>query len=162
MNTNLLLPRCNPFADAGFLIMKSEEYVSMSGSNIVCTTTVLLEIGMIGMKQPVTTIALDTAAELVQVTAECEAGTCKAVSFDVPIDVPGLGTVNVDVAWAGIWWYAIADAAALRVKVKSHHGPKLVEIGERVKRAVQAQYVPVHPENSSIRGVTNISITEPL
>ncbi|KAK7403415.1 hypothetical protein QQX98_010828 [Neonectria punicea] len=171
MNTNLILPPCNPLADAGFLIMESEEYAPMSGSNTICTTTVLLETGMIAMKEPITTLALDTAAGLVQVTAECEAGKCKAVSFDnvpafvaaldVPIDVPGLGTINVDIAWGGMW-YAIVDAATLGVKVENQHGPRLVEIGERVKRAVQVQYVPVHPENPSIRGVTNISITEPL
>lgn len=29
---NIVLPPCNPLADAGFLIMESEEWVAMSGS----------------------------------------------------------------------------------------------------------------------------------
>ena len=43
MNTNLVLPPCHPDADAGFLIMESDEYAPMSGSNINCTITVLVE-----------------------------------------------------------------------------------------------------------------------
>lgn len=171
MNTNLILPPCNPKADAGFLIMESEEYAPMSGSNTICTATVLLETGMIPMKEPVTTCFLDTAAGLVGVTAQCEGGKCKSVAFDnVPafvaaldldVKVPGLGTIKVDVAWGGMW-YALVDASALGLKVENSFGPSLVELGERTKRAVQATFTPVHPENPSIAGVTNIVITEPL
>lgn len=171
MNTNLLLPPCDPRADAGFLIMESEEYAPMSGSNTICTTTVLLETGMIPMQEPVTKLALDTAAGLVEVTAECEDGKCKNVAFDnVPafvavldleVQVPGLGTVTVDVAWGGMW-YVLVDAASLGLKIESADGQRLVEVGERVKRAVQRQYTPVHPENPSIKGVTVLALTEPL
>lgn len=171
MNTNLVLPPCNPLADAGFLIMESEEYAPMSGSNTICTTTVLLECGIIPMKEPITRINLDTAAGLVGVTAECQGGKCKTVAFDnvasfvagldIPIEVPGLGTVSVDVAWGGMW-YVVVDAASIGLKVENQHGPQLVEVGQRVKRAVQAQYTPVHPENPNIRGVTVLCITEPL
>lgn len=171
MNTNLLLPPCDPRADAGFLIMESEEYAPMSGSNTICTTTVLLETGMLPMQEPITKLALDTAAGLVEVTAECEDGKCKNVAFDnVPafvaaldleVQVPGLGTVKVDIAWGGMW-YVLVDAASLGLKIESADGPKLVEIGERVKRAVQRQYTPVHPENPAIRGVTVLALTEPL
>lgn len=171
MNTNLLLPPCDPEADAGFLVMESEEYAPMSGSNTICTATVLLETGMLPMVEPVTNLKLDTAAGLVGVRAECEGAKCKSVSFDnVPafvdrldleVQVPGLGSVLVDVAWGGMW-YVLVDAASLRLKVDNAHGPKLVEIGERVKRAVQAQYIPVHPENANIKGVTILAITEPL
>ncbi|KAF4956538.1 hypothetical protein FSARC_11540 [Fusarium sarcochroum] len=171
LHTNLVLPPCDPRADAGFLIMESEEYAHMSGSNTICTVTVLLETGMIPMKEPTTKFNLDTAAGLVGVTADCEAGKCKAVAFDnvpsfvsalnIPIEVPGIGTVSVDVAWGGMW-YAIVDAASIGLKVDKRHARQLVEIGQRIKRAVQAQYTPVHPENHSIRGVTILSITEPL
>ncbi|KAH6974199.1 proline racemase [Ilyonectria sp. MPI-CAGE-AT-0026] len=171
MNTNLVLPPCNPLADAGFLIMESEEYAPMSGSNTICTTTVLLECGIIPMKEPITRINLDTAAGLVGVTAECQGGKCKTVAFDnvasfvagldIPIEVPGLGTVSVDVAWGGMW-YVVVDSASIGLKIENQHGPQLVEVGQRVKRAVQAQYTPVHPENPSIQGVTVLCITEPL
>ncbi|CAG7923774.1 unnamed protein product [Penicillium olsonii] len=171
MNTNLILPPCDPRADAGFLIMESEEYAPMSGSNTICTATVLLETGMVPMKEPITELSLDTAAGLVTVKAECEAGKCKSVEFDnVPafvfkldyqVNVPGIGEILVDIAWGGMM-YVLVDAASVGLKIDSQHSTQLVDIGERVKRAVQTSYTPIHPENPKIRGVTNIVITEPL
>lgn len=171
MNTNLILPPCNPHADAGFLIMESEEYAPMSGSNTICTATVLLETGMVSMREPITELSLDTAAGLVNVRAECSDGKCRTVEFDnvpsfpsaldLPIEVPGLGVVNVDIAWGGMW-YALVDASSIGLQVDNAYGPQLVELGQRIKRAVQAQYTPVHPENTAIRGVTILAITEPV
>lgn len=132
MNTNLVLQPCDPRADAGFLIMESEEYAPMSGSNTICTTTVLLETGMLPMKEPITKLNLDTAAGLIGVTAHCKDGKCKSVAFDnVPsfvtaLDlkdkVPGLGDVIVDVAWGGMW-YALVEASALGLSIANEHGP---------------------------------------
>lgn len=172
MNTNLVLPPCDPRADAGFLIMESEEYAPMSGSNIICTTTVLLETGMVPMKEPLTEVALDTAAGLVTVTAECEAGKCKSVEFNnVPafvlelnlkVPVPGFSKeVLVDIAYGGMM-YVLVDAASVRLSVDNQHASRLVEIGERIKRAVEACYTPIHPENSDIKGFSVIVFTEPV
>ena len=171
MNTNLILPACDPRADVGFLIMESDEWAPMSGSNTICTTTVLLETGMVPMVEPVSKIALDTAAGLVRVTAECEAGKCKSVSLDnVPsfvfaldleVDVPGLGKVLVDIAW-GAMWFALIDVSAVGLKIESRNGAKLVEVGERIKRAVQARINPVHPENPELGGVSAVAFTAPL
>ncbi|EXJ58813.1 proline racemase [Cladophialophora yegresii CBS 114405] len=171
MCANLILPPCDPRADAGLIIMESDEYAPMSGSNTICTATVLLETGMIPMQEPITRFNLDTAAGLVGVTAECEAGKCKSVAFDnVPsfvfaldkaIDVPDLGTVSVDIAWGGMM-YALVDAGSCGLTIANPDAYRLIEIGERIKKAVQKQYVPVYPENPGIRGVTNFVWTQPL
>ncbi|CAG9948582.1 unnamed protein product [Clonostachys rosea f. rosea IK726] len=170
-NVNIVLPPCDPRADAGFLIMESEEYAPMSGSNAICTATVLLETGMIKMQEPITIVKLDTAAGLVTVSADCEGGKCKAVAFDnVPsfvfaldfeVDVPGLGKILVDIAWGGML-YALVDIRQTGLKIESANGKQLVEYGEKIKRAVQAVTDPVHPENPGIRGVTNFVFTEPV
>ncbi|KAM0714124.1 hypothetical protein Q7P37_011088 [Cladosporium fusiforme] len=170
---NLIVAPCDPTADAGFLIMEAEEYVPMSGSNAICVTTVLLETGMIPMKEPFTQLKLDTAAGLVSVTAECENGKCKTVEFenvpsfvfalDLQVDVPGLGKVTVDVAYGGMV-FALVDAASVGQTLNDSegNGATLVELGARIKRAVRNTITPVHPENPSIRGVTNLVFTEPL
>ena len=170
-NVNLILPPCDPRADAGLLIMESEEYAHMSGSNTICTVTALLETGMIKMREPITTVTLDTAAGLVTTTADCESGKCKAVAFDnVPsfafaldreVDVPGLGKFQYDLAWGGMM-YAIVDVRQTGLTIEPHNAEKLVEYGESIKKAVQATYDPVHPENPGIHGVTNFIFTEPL
>ncbi|KAK6373203.1 hypothetical protein LTR64_005124 [Lithohypha guttulata] len=161
MCSNIILPPCNKEADAGFLTMEHEEYPPMSGANTIAVATVLLETGMLPMQEPITKLALDAAAGLVTVTAECENGKCKSVAFDnVPafvfaldleIPVSGLGVVKVDIAWGGMI-YALVDASSVGLKVESSQGRKLVEIGERIKKAVQQHTNPVHPDNPEIRG----------
>ncbi|KAJ4268999.1 hypothetical protein NW762_003071 [Fusarium torreyae] len=170
-NVNLLLPACDPQADVGLLIMESDEYAHMSGSNTICTVTALLETGMVTMREPQSTVVLDTAAGLVTAVADCKNGKCTAVAFDnVPsfcfgldleVDVPGLGKFKYDVAWGGMW-YALMDVNQTGLSIKPENTQKLVELGERIKKAVQATFTPIHPENSGIRGVTVFAFTEPL
>ena len=117
---NLVVPPTDPRADVGFIIIESDYYVPMSGTNTICTVTALLETGMIPMREPVTQIVLEAPAGLVPVTAHCRDGKCVSVTFDnVPafvfaleraVEVPGLGTVSVDVAYGGMI-YALVDAA---------------------------------------------------
>ncbi|KAJ6144798.1 hypothetical protein N7470_008693 [Penicillium chermesinum] len=132
---------------------------------------VLLETGMVPMKEPVTHLALDTAAGLIKVTAECEAGKCKSVEFDniasfvfeldFKVKVRGLGEVSVDIAYGGMM-YVVTDATALGLRVDNQDATRLIDIGERIKRAVEAVYTPVHPENPGIKGFSVIVFTEPL
>ena len=171
MSVNLVVPPCRPDAHAGFLIMAPGDWVPMSGSNTVCTTTVLLETGIIPMTEPVTEVRLDTAAGLVVATAECQGGHCKSVSFDnvaafvyaldKEIDLPGLGKIHVDIAYGG-QWYVLVKAEALGITVDTKNADQLVDFGKRIKSAVLAQCMPTHPENPAIRGINNTIITEPL
>lgn len=171
MNINLVLPPCDPRADAGFLIMESNEYAPMSGSNTMCTTTVLLETGMLPMKEPTTEVTLDTAAGLVTVTAECEGGKCKSVEFnnvpafvlelDLKVHVLGLGEVSVDIAYGGMM-YILIKAASIGLEINNKFSRQLIDIGERIKREVQAVYTPVHPENHGITGFSVLEFTGPV
>ncbi|PLB54063.1 proline racemase [Aspergillus steynii IBT 23096] len=166
-NVNIIMPPCDPAADAGLLIMESEEWCAMSGSNTICTTTVLLETGILPMTEPVTTVKLDTPAGLVEVIAECKEGKCESVSFDnVPsfvfhldydIDVPGIGPLKADIAWGGTI-AAIVDLSQMNATIENTNGAKLVELGERIKHAAREQVrpVPTHPENPLISGISHV------
>ncbi|OAK93890.1 proline racemase [Phaeosphaeriaceae sp. SRC1lsM3a] len=168
---NMILAPCNLEADAGFLTLESDEYPPMSGANTIATATVLLETGMVEMKEPTTTLKLEAPAGIVTVTADCEHGKCKAVAFDnVPsfaykldyeVQVPGFGIVTVDIAWGGMH-YVLVDAASVGLTISNEHAPELVRLGEKIKRAVQKCYDPIHPENSDMHGVTILEFTEPL
>jgi proline racemase len=106
MCCNLILPPTHPEADAGFVIMEQVEYPGMSGTNSICVVTVLLETGMLPMREPITELTLDTPAGLVRVRADCDHGKVQQVTFqnvpafvaylDAHIEVPQLGTVTVE------------------------------------------------------------------
>lgn len=157
---NLVLPPANPAADAGVLIMEqSEYYPSMSGSNVMCVVTVLLECGILPMREPQTLLKLDTPAGLVQASADCGDGRVTGVTItnvpafaadlDVPLEVSGWGTVSVDVSWGGMF-YVIADGGRLGFRLTPDEGADIVAFGERLRAAAREQIPVAHPENPSI------------
>jgi proline racemase len=168
---NLVLPPTTPEADAGFVIIEADYYVPMSGTNTICTVTALLETGMIPMQEPVTKLTLEAPAGLVPVTAECRDGKCVSVTFDnVPgfvfqldseVDVPGIGRIKVDVAYGGMI-YCIVDAESLDLKLDNSQAAKLVEVGERIKRAAAVQIPCVHPDNPDIHTINQTLFAGPL
>ena len=83
MSVNLLLPPTRPEADAGFFVLQADKAHPMSGSNSICVVTALLELGMVQMQEPQTTVVLDTPAGLVTARATCRDGRCIGVSLDM-------------------------------------------------------------------------------
>ncbi len=169
-NCNLLLPPTDPRADAGFVIMEQVEYPPMSGTNTICVATVLVEMGMVPVTEPVTELTLETPAGLVDVTVDVRNGKAGKVTFrNVPafavyldrvIDVPELGEVRVDVAWGGMF-YVIAEAADVGVSLTPSDGGRVVRVGEMIKAAAKEQLPVVHPDNPGIRDITIGQLTGP-
>lgn len=168
---NLLLPSSNPEADAGFVIMESEFYPPMSGTNTICTVTALLETGMIPMQEPVTRLTLEAPGGLVRVEAQCKDGKCVSVKFsNVPcfvfgldkfIEVPGLGTLKVDVSYGGMI-YVLADAQSLGFSITPDEAADLVSVGETIKAAAAEQLPAVHPENPEIHTINQTLFAGPV
>ena len=160
---NALVPPRDPRADAGFIIMEQTEYPPMSGSNTICVVTVLLETGILPMAEPLTELTLETPAGLITVRAACEGGKVTAVEFlnvpafavhlDARIDVPGLGTVAVDIAWGGMF-FVLADADRLGVGLGPGNGAEIVRVSEAIRHAAAEQLPVSHPDNPAITGPT--------
>jgi proline racemase len=169
--TNLVLPSNHPEADVGFVIMESEYYVPMSGTNTICTVTALLETGMIPMQEPITTLTLEAPGGLVRVEAECKDGKCLNVKFsnvpcfvfalDQNVEVKGLGTVQVDVAYGGMI-YALVDAQRLGFAIEPDEAADMVEVGEKIKAAAAEQVPAVHPENPEIHTINQTLFAGPI
>jgi trans-L-3-hydroxyproline dehydratase len=169
-HANLVVPPTRDDCDAGFIIMEPTEYPAMSGSNTICTATVLLETGMVEMREPETVVRLEAPAGVVEARATCRGGKCESVEFtnvpcfaehlDAQLEVEGLGTMSVDVAYGGMW-YAIADARALGFEIAPEEARDLSLAGEKIRAAAREQLECVHPENPAITGVSIVQIAEP-
>ncbi|HTO24254.1 MAG TPA: proline racemase family protein [Gaiellaceae bacterium] len=170
VHANLVVPSSRPDCAAGFIIMEPTEYPAMSGSNTICVATVLLETGMVEMQEPETTLRLEAPAGVVEVRAACRDGRCESVELtnvpcfadrlDAPLEVDGLGTLVVDVAFGGMW-YAIADAHALGFALEPAEARDLSLAGERIRAAAREQLPCAHPENPEIAGVSIVELAEP-
>jgi proline racemase len=169
-HANLVVPSARADCDAGYIIMEPTEYPAMSGSNTICVATVLLETGMVAMREPETTLRLEAPAGVVEVHATCRDGKCESVELtnvacfadrlDAQLEIDGLGTIAVDVAFGGMW-YAIADAHALGFELVPAEARDLSRVGEQIRIAAREQLPCVHPENPEIAGVSIVEIAEP-
>jgi trans-L-3-hydroxyproline dehydratase len=169
-HANLVVPATRPDCDAGFIIMEPTEYPAMSGSNAICTVTVLLETGMIPMAEPETVVRLEAPGGVVEARAACREGRCESVELtnvpsfaerlDASLEAEGLGTLSVDVAYGGMW-YAIADASALGFALEPDEARELSLAGGRIRAAAREQLECVHPENPEIAGVSIVQLAEP-
>jgi proline racemase len=167
---NLILPPTCPEADAGFIVMEQTEYPPMSGSNIICVATVLIETGMVPTAEPVTELTLEAPAGLVAVRAEVAHGKVTNVTFEnVPafavhlnatVEVPHLGDVVVDVAYGGMF-YVITDAEPFGLELVPEEGREITRVGEMLRAAAREQLPAVHPEIPEISGVSISQLSGP-
>ena len=168
---NLIVSPCHPEADAGFIVMEQTEYAPMSGGNTISVATVLLETGMLEVKEPVTELLLEPPAGLIAIRADCANGKVVNVSFrnvpsfaihtDIEIDVKGLGRVSVDVARGGMF-YVMANASQSEgLMLKGENGRKITSIASRLRAAAAERLPVVHPENPEFCAVTISLISGP-
>ena len=168
---NFVTPPIAQDADLGLIVIESNYYPPMSGSNLICTVTVVLETGMLPMREPTTELTVDTPAGLVRVHAECRDGKCRRVSFrnvaacvlhsHRPVFVPNLGTVTVDVAYGGMI-YVIVSAEELGFTLSQQEARTLVEVGERIKLAAAEELPSQHPTNPAIHTINQTLFAGPL
>src|SRR5213080_2448973 len=100
-HANLIVPPTRDDCDAGFIIMEPTEYPAMSGSNTICVATVLLETGMVELREPETTLRLEAPGGVVEIVAGCSDGRVESVELtnvpsfverlDAPLEVEGVG-----------------------------------------------------------------------
>jgi proline racemase len=170
-SANLILPSNHPKAALGYVIMESVEYPPMSGSNTICTVTAILETGILPMREPLTRLTLETPAGLIDVACRCRQGRVLEVKFrnvpafvqylDAPVEVTGVGTLRIDVAYGGMH-YALVDAAALGLALTPDEARDICALGQKIKAAAKGQLRVVHPTNSKIRDVTITEFMGPL
>jgi proline racemase len=169
---NLITPPIRPDCDLGMIVMESDFFVPMSGSNLICTVTVALETGMVEMAGPETHVRVDTPAGVVEVRADCTGGRCRSVTFtnvpsfvmhrDATIEVPAVGTLRVDVAYGGMI-YCIVDIADIDgLTLDRSDARRLVEVGEAIKDAAAVQLPSVHPGNPDIHTINQTLFAGPL
>lgn len=167
---NVILPPTRPEADAGYVIMEHTEYPGMSGTNTICVVTVLLETGMVPIKEPETELILEAPAGLIKVRALCENGKVRQVTFrnvpafavhlDAVIQVPTIGEVRVDVAYGGMF-YVIADAGQLGIPLEPESGRDIVRVGEMIRQAACDQLSAIHPDTPEFHGITISQLSGP-
>ena len=170
LSADLVLPSSHPEADAGFIIMESSSYEGMSGTNTINTAAVLLETGLVEIVEPVTEMVLEAPAGLVRVRAECAGGRVERITFenvpsfctalDAVVEVPGLGSLKVDLAYGGAWC-AFVDASSLGFSIVPDEARELGELGERIRPHATEQLSIVHPLEEALSYLSFVVFVAP-
>ncbi|HTN98052.1 MAG TPA: proline racemase family protein, partial [Nordella sp.] len=153
-HVNLLVPPKNPAAQMGFIIMEPEDTPPMSGSNCICVATVLLDTGILPMREPETELVLEAPAGLIHIRAECRDGKAERISLrNVPsfadrlgarLNVPGIGAVTVDIAFGGDS-FVIARARDFGFAMRPDEARDIAMMGRRIVKAANEQLGFHHP-----------------
>ena len=140
-----------PDADLGVLFMHNEGWSTMCGHGIIALTTVAIETGMLPWKD---TVLIDAPAGRITARPRRDGVHVASVAFEnVPsfvislddeVDVPGLGRIRYDLAFGGAF-YAYVDAAQLDLDLSAQDYRRIIDVGWRIKRAVQRTRVISHP-----------------
>lgn len=165
MSVNLLLPPTRPEAQAGFIVLQADKAHPMSGSNCICVVTALLELGILPMEEPSTTVVLDTPAGLVTARAQCAGGRCVSVSLDmVPsfvehldavIQTDEFGLIKADIAFGGVY-YALIDVEQIGLSIEPGKARELADAGVRLRRVINEQVSVKHPLIDSLNEVAYV------
>jgi len=160
-----------PEADAGVLFIEPLGPVHMCGHGAIALGAMLVESGRVAAAPDGdATVTLETPAGLVACRVHVQAGRPTSVTirnvpaFSVALDrtvvIAGLGAVRFDLAYGG-HFYALVEAAPLGLTLDPKEAPRLVEIGERIRLAIEATVPLVHPAMPAARGLLYVQFYEP-
>jgi trans-L-3-hydroxyproline dehydratase len=166
----VVLPPATPGADLGVLFLHNEGYSTMCGHGIIALVTALFETGALAAASPETSVAIDTPAGLVRATAHSGAnGRVEKVSFrnvpsfvyrrDLALDLPGLGTVVVDIAFGGAF-YTILPAERVGQRVEPARKQPLLAAAAAIKEAVRRQVPIEHPLEKDLGFLYGVIFTD--
>ncbi|MEP6691389.1 MAG: proline racemase family protein [Gemmatimonadaceae bacterium] len=131
----LLTPPVSDGATAGIVFFNNGTYLGMCGHGLIGVVTTLAHLGRLGPGAA----TFDTPVG--RVRAELEASGAVTIeniaarvhALDVSVDVPGIGRVTGDIAWAGNWFYIVHDEAA---RIDLSHARELTRRTQAIQDAL--------------------------
>ena len=165
MSGAILQPPTRDDADWGVLFIEVSGCLPMCGHGTIGVATVLVETGMVDVREPETVVRLDTPAGLVEARVAVEGGRARAVTLR---NVPSfllerdrrVGDLVCDIAFGGNF-YALVAAADAGVEIDPARAPELIDRGAQIMDAINASGAPVHPENPEIAGCRHVVFHAP-
>jgi len=167
MSGAILYPPIREDCDLGILFIEVSGCLPMCGHGTIGTVTIALEQGLVQPRDP-SLLRLDTPAGVVEARFNRDGPYVESVRItnvpsylhgrDYEVDVEGLGTLRVDVAYGGNF-YAIVEPQAKFSDVSDVPPSELVRLSGRLRTAFNARHKIAHPENPAIDRVTHIMWT---
>jgi proline racemase len=155
MSGAILQPPTRDDADWGVLFIEVSGLLPMCGHGTIGVATVLVENGLVEVREPETVVRLDTPAGLVEARVTVQDGRAMAVTLrNVPSFVHERARhaagVECDIAFGGNF-YAFVPVA----EVDAARADEYIARGAEIMAAIN-DAPPVHPEDSRIAGCRHV------
>ena len=168
MSGSILYPPCDPQNDVGVLFIETSGCLPMCGHGTIGTITIAIEKGLISPKVK-GKVRMEAPAGLVLIDyQQNEKGKVTSVKLtNVPsflaaeglsITCPDLGDLVVDVAYGGNY-YAIIDVQPNFPGLEHFRADQLIAWSRIIRKQMNEKYTFVHPDDSSIQGLSHIEWT---
>ncbi|MGP9802374.1 4-hydroxyproline epimerase [Rheinheimera sp. NSM] len=164
MSGAFLYPPCSDNADASVLFIETSGCLPMCGHGTIGTVTAAIESGLLTPKTP-DELILDVPAGQIRVSYRQQGDKVLAVKIinvpsylaiaDARVTVPGLGELNIDVAYGGNF-YAIVEPQANFPGLEHWSADKVLHFSPLLRDAMNSAYQCQHPLDSSISGVSHV------
>jgi proline racemase len=166
----VLTEPASPEADIGVIYLWTDGYFSACGDSTYSVSAVLVNTGMVEVKEPVTEIILDTVAGLVRTKVYVEDGEAKSVAMEgvpsfytetVRMEVPKVGEVEADIAYGGLW-YAFIDADSIGLKPSLENKDHWIPLGWEIRNYMADRGKVSHPDYPELNVLDLVTFyTEP-
>ena len=169
MSGAILQPPLRDDADWGVVFIEVSGCLPMCGHGTIGVATVLVETGMVEVREPETVVRLDTPAGLVEARVTVDGGRARSVSLrNVPsfllarersVTLNGRA-LTYDMAFGGNF-YAILPADSAGLEVDPARADELIATGLDIMAAINGSERPVHPADERISGCRHVVFTAP-
>jgi proline racemase len=170
MSGAILQPPLREDADWGVVYIEVSGFLPMCGHGTIGVATVLVETGMVEVREPETVVRLDTPAGLVEARVAVRDGHASGVTLrnvpsfalghDLTVKVEGLGEIRYDMAYGGNF-YAIVDLASVGLPFDRARKDDILRAGLAIMAAVNEQNPPAHPADPTIGGCKHVQFLSP-
>lgn len=155
-------------AHIGVFYIDSGWYAPMCGAGTIALSKALIEIGIVPIKEPVTTVIMDTPSGIVKAYANVKNGLVESVSFENVASfvyqknnrttIDEIGTVSYDICYGGNFFVFIKDSC-IGFKVEPENSEILTHYGMKILKKINTEIEVRHPENHDIHFLNDIMIT---
>ncbi|WP_457265843.1 4-hydroxyproline epimerase [Pseudomonas sp. P5_C3] len=164
MSGVIIYPSVRDDCDFGALFIEVSGCLPMCGAGTIGLSTVVIEEGLVTPREP-GKLAIETPAGRVDAEYTLGGEFVESIrlfnvasylhSADVVVQVPGIGTFTVDIAYGGNF-YAVVELQECWTGFEGQTTADIVGLSQKLRAALSAICDPVHPENSRISGVHHI------
>ena len=145
----------DPGADLGVVFFHNAGYSTACGHGTIALVTWALDEGVVERVDGETRVVVDVPSGRLETWARVEDGRVRSVRFrNVPAYVwaEGLevGGRTVDVAFGGAFYASVEE------RVEPRELPRLIELGRRIKRALEEEHDVVHPLEPELRDIYGV------